>query len=137
MKDIEEIWIINSSGIPVFNVQTASDLDPILVAGFLSSLETYVKSMGDKKINSISLGESKIILKHGNHGFLFISRSKRNAKEKKIMKSLDLIEKEFFKKYEHILEKWSGDTEVFEDFISDIDRIFKTSAETKAKESLW
>lgn len=137
MKDIDEIWIVHKNGLTLFNLIREDDLDPDLLGGFFSSLNSYLKVMGNKRMNSISLGRSKILLFRGTDDILFISRSHKRIKDEIITNHIKLIEKKFIEQYGNILRNWNGKIDVFERFKVDVEELIKDTPETRAKKSLW
>lgn len=45
---INEVWIIENSGICLFNYATESSIDEILFSGFLSGIKTFLEGIGEK-----------------------------------------------------------------------------------------
>ncbi|MHA1786082.1 MAG: hypothetical protein ACTSVY_13835 [Candidatus Helarchaeota archaeon] len=138
MRNIDEIWIVDSSGITLFNLSKEENIDPILIGGFFSSLNTFVSELGEKRLNSLSLGDSKITIYQGKRDFMFISRSRKEVKDKNIIENLKTVEKRFFKLYGKKLgKKWDGNTSYFKNFADFVEDIFKDTPERRAQESLW
>ncbi|NHI94049.1 MAG: hypothetical protein EAX96_16285 [Candidatus Lokiarchaeota archaeon] len=137
MRDIDEIWIVDGSGVTLFNISKGGTVDPTLLGGFFSSLNLFISQIGEKKLNSLSLGDSKIMLYQGKLDLMFISRSRKDVKEKEITEHLKTIEKRFIKLHEDKIKKWDGNTSYFENFGDFIEDIFKDSPERRIQESLW
>jgi len=136
MRDIDEIWIVKPGGITVFN-QSKDTIDPLLIGGFFSAIQTFVQQLGEKELKTMQLGDSKITIYIGQQGFLFISRSQKKVKEKKIFGHLKLVEAKFFEEYSDVLSKWTSDIKVFENFGAIIKEIFKDTPEKRAEKALW
>lgn len=137
MRVIDEIWIINTNGITLFNLSKEDRIDPQLFGGFVSAIENFIKSLGYKQINSILLGESKIMFYHGDQGLIFISRSRKKVKEKPIIKGLKLVEQIFLAQYRDIIKNWKGDQNSFSKFGDIIKEIFEDKPEKLIEKSLW
>ena len=134
---IDEIWIINTNGITLCNLSKEDRIDPQLFGGFISAIENFIKSLGYKQINSILLGESKIMFYHGEWGLIFISRSGKKVKEQSIIKGLKLVEQKFLGQYKDVLENWRGDQDLFSKFGDIIKEIFEDNPEKLIEKSLW
>ena len=137
MRDIDEIWIVYPGGITLFNQSKEDNIDPTLIGGFFSSLNIFIEQLGEKKLNSISLGDSRITIYQGKHDLMYISRSRKGVKEKIIQEHLKTIEKRFIKLHEKNLESWDGNISYFANFGDFIEDIFKDTPERRIQESLW
>jgi len=137
VRVINEIWIININGITLFNLSKEDRIDPQLFGGFISAIENFIKSLGYKEINSIILGESKIMFYHGEQGLIFISRSGKKVKEKLIINGLKLVEQKFLAQYKEVLRTWKGDQDSFTKFGDIIKEIFEDNPEKLVERSLW
>lgn len=136
MRDINEIWIIKPGGITLFNMSKDS-IDPVLIGGFFSAIQTFVEQIGEKELRTLQLGDSKITIYHGRDGYLFISRSEKKSKDKKIMESLRMVEIKFFEQYSDALTRYSIDVNIFRNFGEIIEDIFKDTPEKRTQEALW
>ncbi|MFX1453019.1 MAG: hypothetical protein ACFFCM_19450 [Promethearchaeota archaeon] len=137
MRDIEELWIINPYGITLFNISKEETVDAALFGGFFTAIQNFISSLGEKELKALELGESKLTIYHGNQDFLFVSRSKKSIKNKRIEEHLKLVEKEFFEAFGDILKIWNGNTALFKDFEQRIEEIFKDTPEKRAEKALW
>ena len=137
MRDIDEIWIINPYGITLFNISKEETVDATLFGGFFTAIQNFISSLGEKELKSLELGGSKLTIYHGNQDFLFVSRSQKSIKNKRIEEHLKLVEKEFFEAFGDILKIWNGNTEIFKDFEIKIEEIFKDTPEKRAEKALW
>ncbi|MHA1651090.1 MAG: hypothetical protein ACTSYB_12915 [Candidatus Helarchaeota archaeon] len=137
MRAIDEIWIIKSGGLTIFNLSKDANIDPLLVGGFFSAIETIAAQLGEKKLKVILLGNSKITIYHGRDGLLFISRSSRKVKDKTIQKYLKIVETKFFERYGNILKEEISNSDLFKDFGNVIDAIFEDTPRKRAEKALW
>lgn len=137
MRDISEIWIIDSSGITLFNLSKEENVQATLIGGFFSALQSFVKELGEKELKSIMLGSSKFMIYQGIGGYLFISRSQNDVKSKKIEEHLKLVEAKFLEMYHDKLDNWNGNTDYFRNFGDIIEEIFKDTPERRAEKALW
>ncbi len=137
MRDIDEIWIINQYGITLFNISKEETIDSLLLGGFFSAIKTMLEEMGEEQLKSIILGSSKMLIYNARNGITFISRSKKSIKDKKIEEHIKSVEKEFFEEYGDILDRWNGDTKIFDRFEVKIEDIFKDTPEKRVEKALW
>jgi len=137
VRVIDEIWIINANGITLFNLSKDDRIDPQLFGGFISAIESFIKSLGYKEINAMSLGESKIMFYHGEQNLMFVSRSGKKVKDKLIIKGLKVVEQKFIEYHQESLKKWNGDPDIFAKFGEIIKEIFEDNPEKLVEKSLW
>ena len=137
MRVISEIWIINPNGITLFNKSEGGDVDGVLLGGFFSALQSFLIELGEKKLKSIVLGNTKFTIYQTDDGYLFISRSNIKVKEGKIEKKLLTVQTKFFEMYGDILKNWDSNAEIFKDFEKEIQSIFTDTAEQRAIDTIW
>ena len=137
MRMIEEIWIVHPSGITLFNLTKGDKIDPVLFGGFFSALNSFIQQLGEKKLKTIIMGDSKLTIFQGYKGILFISRSKKGIKNKLIISNLKFVEDMFKKEFQDIIDTWNGDTNIFSNFGDMIKEIFEDTPEQRTKDALW
>ncbi len=137
MRVINEIWIITSSGITLFNISKDEKIDPILFGGFFSAIQTFIKELGEKELKTLVLGDSKITIYQGKGGYLYLSRSTKKIKDETIINYLKLVEMKFFEQYSDILNREIVDLSLFGSFGNVINEIFEDSPEKRTKDALW
>ncbi|HUX99113.1 MAG TPA: hypothetical protein VMV49_06130 [Candidatus Deferrimicrobium sp.] len=137
MRIINEVWIINPSGITLFNLSKDERVDPLLIGGFFSAIQSFIRELGEKELKTLILGETKIILFQGPEGYLFISRSSKKVKDETIINYLKLVESKFFEQYAETLKKPIPNTSLFSNFGSVIEEIFEDTPEKRTAEALW
>ncbi|MHA1129739.1 MAG: hypothetical protein ACTSRC_12560 [Candidatus Helarchaeota archaeon] len=137
MRVIDEIWIIKPGGLTVFNLSKEENVDPLLMGGFFSAIQTLATQIGEKELKTLLFGNSKITIYQGQKGYLFISRSSKKVNDKLIDKSLKLVETSFFEKYGKNLEAFHSNSNLFDDFEAVIEEIFADTPEKRTEEALW
>ena len=133
----EELYIINSdSGQTLFfHSFTPLDHDAELFAGLLTAIMQFARCYSQYNIGGFSMKKNRIaILRSPEYPLAYVyimnhasKKEKENLKqEKKILKKLELISKEFEKKFnsKQIL-KWNGDVMIFKGFIENINGIVR------------
>jgi hypothetical protein len=137
MRIINEVWIINPSGITLFNLSKDEKVDPLLIGGFFSAIQSFIKELGEKELKTLILGDSKIVLFQGTDGYLFISRSNKKVKDETIIDYLQLVESKFYEQYSKTLKNPIADPSLYSDFGNVIIEIFEDTPEKRTKEALW
>ncbi len=137
MRVINEIWIIDPSGITLFNMSKEENIDAVLFGGFFSAIQNFISNLGEKELKSLVLGNSQLMVYQGDRDFLFISRSDLKSKEKKIIKYLKLIESKFFELYGEKIKNWDGEVSIFNNFGEIIEEIFEDAPEKDMETAFW
>jgi hypothetical protein len=137
MRVVNEIWIITSSGITLFNLSKDEKIDPLLFGGFFSAIQSFAQTLGESTLKTLVIGNAKLTVYQGKKGFLFVSRSPQKIKDDSIIDYLKLVETKFFEQYEMILDKPIQDTNIFKNFGDVIHEIFEDTPEKRAAKALW
>jgi hypothetical protein len=137
MRTINEIWIITSSGITLFNISKDDKIDPLLFGGFLSAVQSFIKTLGENTLKTLVIGNSKITVYQGKKGLLFVSRSPQKTKDDSIIEYLKLVETKFREQYDVILDQPIQNPTLFEKFGDIIEEIFKDTPEQRTVKALW
>ncbi|TFF89962.1 MAG: hypothetical protein EU548_05455 [Promethearchaeota archaeon] len=136
---VDEFWIINFDGIPLFSYSPREELSSILISSFFSAIQKFALRTDDsnsKYINSLSLGESNFnFMVNNEYELYFISKSTKKIKEKLINKHLKEIEQMFLSKFEEDVKNFSGEITKFDKFEPTFEKYFKDKF-TKLK-SMW
>lgn len=125
MEKISEIWIINQSGIPLFNRSTDTKVDPALFGGFLTAIQSFIETSFDgSQLNNLILGESQIVFRYIDPYKIFIvARAPRKIKMKEIQDGLEIIRDLFLTKFGPLLEKSVTDLDEFQSFNADLEKL--------------
>ncbi len=143
---IEEFWIINSYGVPLFhlNVKNGKRDDSIeaitkstLFAGMWTAINTVAQQFNNDSINSIHLGSQTLSLKKSeSYNLLFIANAPRDVKDKQINKILDKLMNSFIGKYSSVLIGWNGNIEQFMSFYQEVEKVVNDSYPEKFQRTL-
>lgn len=135
LDKIEEVWIIEDSGICLFNHSIGS-IDETLFSGFLSSLQTFVGTISKgEKIKKIELGDSKLtIFNLDEYHLLIVIRTDQKTKDKYLDKKIQEIQKKFILKYgsslvEHQVKNIPYNINDFQGFKEELKEIFEENIE--------
>lgn len=123
MVEISEIWIITDGGIPLFNRSVDKQIDALVFGGFLSAIQTFIKSsLHEEKMDKLVLGDSKLSFHHvDTHEIFIVVRSHKKAKDKEIQKILQTIRDLFIAKYEEKLRRKDCDITEYNEFNAILD----------------
>ncbi|TFF97064.1 MAG: hypothetical protein EU547_05365 [Promethearchaeota archaeon] len=136
---VEEFWIVNFNGIPLYSYSPEKELEPSLISSFFSAIQNFSSQMNGKKnlyINSLTVGDSIFnFLINKDYELYFILKSSDKIKSKLINKHLKEIEKMFIAKFNDELESFRGEVTMFTQFTP----IFKSYFQDKfiKLKSMW
>jgi hypothetical protein len=135
-KLLQDIWILDDSGIVLFHRVFDEKLDTDLFGGLLSALNSFAEQLTAGGLSNFELAEkSFIILKKKR--FLFIANSSPKHSQKKVKQELKVLMQRFFQFYpEDVLNNWNGDTSIFYKFDKKIENSLEDSIK-KLEESFW
>lgn len=130
MEKIEEVWVIEDSGICLFN-QSVGKVDETLFSGFLSSLQTFIQTIGEDKLKKIEMGNSKITIYNlTDYKIFIVLKSEKKTNDKFLEKKIKDISNKFVLKYgSHVVEQQIKhlpyNTSIFQDFREDLKEMFE------------
>ncbi|NHI94051.1 MAG: hypothetical protein EAX96_16295 [Candidatus Lokiarchaeota archaeon] len=141
MPEVEGIWIIEeATGNVIFSdecfIQGSEAFNSALFTGFISAIENFIQEIGEKKAETIELGNSKIFLaKEEPSKLIFVLRASLSAKEKKMKKNLEKIVLNFHENYAKFLSTPENLREhIFHGLHKDIHKITGENMEKKIQE---
>lgn len=136
MDKITEVWIIENSGVCLFNHSIESKIDEILFSGFLSGIRTFLEEIGERKLEKLELGNSKLIFYNlDKFGLFIVLKSPKKTKDKYLEKKIEEVQKSFINYYEnHLIEHqkkgFPYNTDDFKDFRKELEEnIFRENIE--------
>ncbi len=90
MPLIQEIWVINNTGVIQFNLQLGGGpLQEGLLGGFIAALETFCNNLTKADLKSIIFGMTRFTIGQlGIGDFLIAIRTESTVPEKKVNKAL-------------------------------------------------
>ncbi|MGV9171421.1 MAG: hypothetical protein ACOC4M_04420 [Promethearchaeia archaeon] len=134
-KIIQDVWILNDSGIVLFSRVFDETVDEQLFGGFMTALNSFAGEISEGGLSSFELANKKFTIRKENR-FLFVVNSAKDVKTKKVEKELNRIVEKFFDKYSGILDTWDNDINVFKDFKGDIENSLQDTLK-KMEEAFW
>jgi hypothetical protein len=140
MKDIEEIWIINNTGLCLFNYYSDKPFIENIFGQFISSINEFSKAFAAGGIKSLKFGNHKVAMRKINDCNLYIIvRASLKSKPKFFEKILKKIENKFIGRYFDMdLNVDTLDPNDFRDFKFDIvDYFDENNLKTNKYEEKW
>jgi len=126
LKAIEDLWILTSNGVVVFDHVLDVQLKTQLFGALMSALNSFAEQLAEGGLSNFELSEKRFIIMKKNE-FIFVANSSKKIKEKTVIEQLETITDQFFKKYSDILKNWDQDISVFSDFKQDIEASLNTN----------
>ena len=126
---VEELWIFSRNGIPLIEIFKNTQIDNVLIGGFLSAMKTFAKEISGKSLNSFTFGKNKFYIASSleEHVFL-VSKYDSKVKEKKIKKVMEIISNFFEDMYTKTdIEDWDGNVSYFDKFKDKLKLYFDVS----------
>ncbi len=135
-KLIQDLWILEDSGIVLFHRVFDEIIDANLFGGMMSALNSFAEVLTKSGLSNFEVSNKQFsLLKDGN--YLFIANASNKRKLKKLNQELELIKNKFFETYhEELLNNWNGDTNLFDSFKQQIEESFEGLI-GKLEESFW
>jgi len=131
MKEIIWIYIIDSSGATIFGydnyVKGNSEINHTLLSHFIYALQSVAKNMGEDKTKEVEINKNKFFLiKEKLTSYLFIIKTKPNAKSEIIDPILKKIKDKFVKKFTgHFTLPVQDKIKLLRSFKEDVKRIIE------------
>lgn len=126
--NIQHVMIIFKSwGTSIFFKSFAEEtLDPDLISGFLSAVQSFGKELKSQKaLNELSYGDKILLFSDGE--FIRVTLVLSKSASPYLKRNLSTFVSVFEVQYKEQLEKWNGQLNVFKDSEDLIDEVLKTS----------
>ena len=119
MKILQDIWIVEKSGIVIFHREFDKLVSPQLFGAMMSALNTFSEQLAEGGMSNFELENSRFtIIKQS--GLIFVANSSKRYNQKKVNKELKKISDKFIKLYSEKLKSFKGKIGVFSDFKNEI-----------------
>lgn len=121
MNIVDEFWILNFEGVPLFHYSEGEERNYQLIGAFFSAIQSFARELSgnkkDKFVHQISLGNAHYtFLVNNKYELYLVSKSSLKIKEKQVNSHLKKIEKMFLDDFESVIFDYAGDISVFEKF---------------------
>lgn len=118
---IHNVWILNTNGICLLDRNYSNtDVDRNLVAGFVSAIESFSKKLTQRDVDSIVMGDIRILYIVGEKIIVAIAIDSEDDEEE-IRRKVEALQRTFVKMYENKIHLTEVD--VFKDFSKIIDMV--------------
>lgn len=135
-KLIQDIWIVEDSGIVLFHRVFNEKVDVTLFGGLLTALNSFAEEITSGGLSNFELAGKKFYLLK-NKNYLFIANASNKYNFKKVKIELSAIIQRFFESYSDVLlNNWNGDTSIFNNFEIEIESSLEGVIK-KLEEAFW
>jgi hypothetical protein len=135
VKVLQDIWILNESGIVVFSRVFNPKVNEQLFGALMTALNSFATELAKGGLSNFELSSIRFTI-YKDKGYLFVANSGKKVKEKKVQEELKIIAEKFFDKYSTILESWDSDVSVFANFSEDIEDSLEDTIK-KFQKAFW
>ena len=135
MKVLQDIWIIENSGIllfkRIFDENIDENFDDQLLSGILTAINKFATTLTEGGLTKFGLSNKNYFLKNKNN-FLFIITATKRTHEKQIIEQLELLSEKFFESYplDWLKNEWDRDISCFSNFREFIEDLLEDSVES-------
>lgn len=120
MKVLQDIWILDRSGIVIFHREFDKVVSPQLFGAMMSALNMFAEQLAEGGLSNFDLQNSRFtIIKKS--GLIFVANSSKQFNQKKVNKELKKISEKFIKLYSEKLKRFKGEIGAFSDFKHEIE----------------
>ena len=122
MKVLQDIWILTSSGVVLFNRVFDKNMKTQLFGALMSALNSFAEKLSDGGLSNFELSNKRFVIMKKS-GFLYVSNADKKVKEKKVIEQMEKVSEKFFQKYpvDWFKTEWDNDISIFTDFENDIE----------------
>ena len=124
LGEVKEVWIFVETGVEIFNYAPETQLDPELLGGFLSALQSFSLELSKQTLNAMMIGDDRyVFLRRQEAKFYILGRASLKSNETKIEKTLKFIADRFEKEYKPHLVNFAGNVVPFRSFMEILEHI--------------
>ncbi|MFW9895202.1 MAG: hypothetical protein ACFFD7_05295 [Candidatus Thorarchaeota archaeon] len=115
MKVLQDVWILDKSGVVVFHREFKESVSPQLFGAMMSALNIFSEELTDRGLSNFELNNKRFtLIKKKN--LIFVANSSKEFNQKKVIRELEKISKKFLKLYSRDLEKFQGQIGAYSEF---------------------
>ena len=119
MKVLQDIWIIEKSGIVIFHRAFDENVSPQLFGAMMSALNMFAEQLTEGGLSNFELNNKRFTIIRKTD-LLFIANTSNKINQKKVNKELGKMSKKFIKLYSDRLKGFKGEIGAFKDFEKEI-----------------
>ena len=118
MGDLKELWVISNSGTEWFSYVPETQMDPDLLSGFMTALQSFSKELSNDQLNSLVIGKNRYnVYGNASEKYYFLGRSDIRSSEYGILKILKKMEEIFRKTYSETINNFRHNISPFKNFM--------------------
>ncbi|MFX1363608.1 MAG: hypothetical protein ACFFCE_09645 [Promethearchaeota archaeon] len=119
MKILQDIWIVEKSGIVIFHREFDKAVSPQLFGAMMSALNMFSEELAEGGMSNFELQNSRFtIIKQ--HDLIFVAISSNKYKQKKVNKELKKVSDKFINLYGEEIKNFKGQIGRFSNFVNEI-----------------
>jgi len=115
LKVLQDIWILEKSGIVVFHRVFDEVVSPQLFGAMMSALNMFAEQLTEGGLSNFELNNKRFTLIKKSE-LLFIANSSKDVNQKRTNKELGKVSKKFLKLYSDKLKSFKGEIGAFSEF---------------------
>ena len=121
MKVLQDIYILTSSGVVLFNRVFDPQIKTQLFGALMSALNSFAERLAEGGLSNFELSDKRFIIMKKND-FLYVANSSTKVKPKRVIEQLEMVAKKFFELYpvEWFKNEWNNEISMFKDFDKEI-----------------
>jgi hypothetical protein len=119
LKILQDIWILQKSGLVIFHREFDKSVSPQLFGAMMSALNMFAEQLTEGGLSNFDLKDTRFTLIK-KLSLIFIATSSKKYNQKKVNKELEKISTKFIKLHYDKLENFSGKLGGFSNFIDEI-----------------
>ena len=120
MKVLQDIWILEKSGIVIFHREYDKAVSPQLFGAMMSALNHFAEQLTEGGMSNFELQNTRFTLKKQRE-LIFVANSSREINQKKVNKELKKISLKFIKLYSEKLKTFKGKIGAYSEFKKEIE----------------
>ncbi|MFX0040092.1 MAG: hypothetical protein ACFFCY_17505 [Promethearchaeota archaeon] len=120
MKVLQDIWVLQDSGIVIFHREFDKVVSPQLFGAMMSALNMFAEQLHEEGLSNFDLKDTRFTLTKKTN-LIFVATSSKKYKQKKVNKELEKVSKKFLNLYSEELKQFEGKISAFSDFINEIE----------------
>lgn len=117
---LQDIWILEKSGIVIFHRVFDEVVSPQLFGAMMSALNMFAEQLTEGGLSNFALNNKKFTIIRKSE-LLFIANSSKKINQKKVNKELGKVSKKFVKLYSNKIGKFKGEIGAFSEFQEEIE----------------
>jgi hypothetical protein len=119
LKVLQDIWILEKSGIVIFHREFDKLVSPQLFGAMMSALNMFAEQLTEGGLSNFDLKNTRFTLIK-KKSLIFVATSSKKYNQKKVNKELEKISNKFIKLYIEDLKSYQGKMGAFSNFVNEI-----------------